>query len=87
MPIDAFINPFLACTQCDRAVIWHKDDGVTNHPCGHKGVRSLCMTWSPAAGCCCKERFGVLGHAGPSAVAQPPKPATPAPAPVTPPKA
>lgn len=81
MPIDAYINPFLKCTTCNVAVTWHKDDGVTNHPCGHKGIRSSCMTWSPAAGCICKERFGSLSHTGPAEVAQLPKPAAAAAAP------
>lgn len=79
MPVEAFINPFLVCTSCTAAVIWHKDDRITNHPCGHQGVRSVCMTWSPATGCTCKERFGVMPHAGPSTIVQllpPAKPAT-----------
>lgn len=73
LPIDAFINPFLACQQCGVPVTWHKDDRITNHPCGHQGIRSVCMTWSPAAGCICRERFGTLPHSGPSSVGAPAK--------------
>ncbi len=77
LPIDAFISPFLVCTQCAAGVLWHKDDRVTNHPCGHQGTRSVCMTWSPAAGCICRERFGTVPHAVPSSVGAPPKTTTP----------
>lgn len=72
MPIDAFINPFLLCAVCSKAVQWHTGDLVTNHPCGHKGVYSACLTWSPAAGCICKERWAAVNHAGPSAGGRPP---------------
>lgn len=83
MPLDAFINPFLLCSTCGKPVQWHTGDLVTNYPCGHKGQYSACLTWSPAAGCICKERWGVINHAGPSAggrpVAPPATPATTAP--------
>lgn len=71
MPIDAFINPFLKCVVCAAQVSWHTGDLVTNHPCGHKGVYTTCLTWSPANGCICKERFGAMNHAGPSAGVRP----------------
>jgi hypothetical protein len=76
MPVDAFINPFLLCNTCGNSVLWHKDDRVTNHPCGHVGVRSACMTWSPACGCICRERFQSVIHGPPAAVGPPFKPAT-----------
>lgn len=79
MPIDAYINPFLKCVVCAAQVSWHTGDLVTNHPCGHKGVYSTCLTWSPANGCICKERFGAMNHAGPS-VGVRPLPVTAAPA-------
>jgi hypothetical protein len=79
MPLDAYINPFLACAVCSKPVQWHTGDLITNHPCGHRGTYSTCLTWSPAAGCICKERWGSVGHAGPSAGSRP-APAAAAPA-------
>lgn len=71
MPIDAFINPFLLCAVCGKPVQWHTGDLITNHPCGHKGQYSACLTWSPATGCICKERWGTVSHTGPSSGSRP----------------
>lgn len=71
IPLDAYINPFLLCGVCAKAVQWHTGDLVTNYPCGHKGTYSACLTWAPATGCLCKERFGQLNHVGPSSGGRP----------------
>lgn len=71
MPMDAFINPFLLCSVCGKAVQWHTGDLVTNHPCGHRGQYSACLTWSPAVGCICRERFGAMNHVPPSTGSRP----------------
>ncbi len=80
MPLDAFINPCLLSAVCGKTEQSHTGDLVTNHPCGHKGQYSSCLTWSPAAGCICRERFGAVTHGGPSSGARPIPPATTTPA-------
>ena len=69
-PLDAFINPFLVCAVCSKPVQWHTGDGITNHPCGHKGVYTTCNSWSPATGCTCS-RWPIVAHPGPSAGGRP----------------
>ena len=83
MPLDAFINPFLLCAACSKPVQWHSGDLITNWPCGHRGTYTACLTWSPATGCTCRERWGTVGHAGPSAGSRPAPTPTPTPAAAT----
>lgn len=56
-----FADPHLNCEVCGGSVRrYHdsercgcEDSGMSNLPCGHIGVRSLCPSWGPVDGCTC----------------------------------
>lgn len=65
-----FANPFLVCGLCRKPVPrWHDntkcgcDQEFWNMPCEHTaGITSVCPSWSPVDGCCCREVLGSVDH-------------------------
>jgi hypothetical protein len=66
-----FANPFLVCDLCRQpAPRWHNNDkcgcdaSCWLDPCQHNAEAvSVCPSWSPVHGCCCKEFLGKVDHA------------------------
>jgi hypothetical protein len=55
-----FANPHLVCEVCGNSVRRYHDaercgchNEMSNVPCGHIGVRSVCPSWGPVDGCTC----------------------------------
>lgn len=73
-----FADPYLTCDECDQFVTGFHDNGRCGcdaghwmRPCDHNaGMTSVCPSWSPVDGCCCRDFLGGVEHAQPPEVSE-----------------